>query len=277
MDIADAIILAVVQGLTEFLPVSSSGHLVIVRELLHVEEALLTFDVLVHLGTLVSVILVLWNDVKALVNAVVGIIVDIFHGCHISAAVSKDGYRKLAIMIIVASLPAAVMGIVFQPLVYVLFSSKLAVGIFLLATGTVLWLGEFFARGTAILPDLPLWKTLCIGIAQGFAIAPGFSRSGATISAGLFVGLNREDAARFSFLLSIPVILGAGILELKDISLSQFATGSRVPIIFGFITSIVSGYFAIRLVLTAIRRRKLTVFAVYTWVLGIAVIIWSIL
>lgn len=277
MDIADAIILALVQGLTEFLPVSSSGHLVIVRELLHMEEALLTFDVLLHLGTLISVILVFWDDVRALVNAAVGIIVDTFHGYGIIAAVSKDNYRRLAIMIAVASLPAAVMGIVLKSLVYTLFSSKLAVGIFLVATGTVLWLSEFSTGNRVRLSDLTLGKALCIGIAQGFAIAPGFSRSGATISTGILVGLPKEDAARFSFLLSIPVILGAGILELKDISLSGFAITSRVAVIFGFITSIVSGYLAIHLVLTAIRQRKLTIFAVYTWVLGIAVIIWSIL
>ena len=277
MDIKSAVILAVVQGLTEFLPVSSSGHLVIVRELLHVEEALLSFDVLMHLGTLISVFLVFREDVKALINATVGIAVDIFHGGCIRSAVSKDGYRKVAIFIIIASVPAAVMGMVFKPLVYMLFSSKLAVGIFLVATGTVLWLGEFFSKGRIRPADLTLWKALCIGIAQGFAIAPGFSRSGATISTGLFVGLCKEDAARFSFLLSIPVILGAGILELKDVDALRFAIASRVPILLAFIASIASGYLAIRLVLTAVKRRKLTVFAVYTWILGIAVIIWSVI
>lgn len=277
MDIANAVILAIVQGLTEFLPVSSSGHLVIARQLLHVEEALLTFDILVHLGTLISVVLVFWNDVKALIIAVVGIIGDVFHGCRIGAAILKDDYRRLASFIIVASVPAAIMGMALKSIVYTLFSSKLAVGIFLLATGTVLWLGESFSKSHVRLSDLTLGKALCIGIAQGFAIAPGFSRSGATISAGLLVGLPKEDAARFSFLLSIPVILGAGILELKDIGTSQLAIGSRLPVIFGFIASIISGYLAIHLVLAAIRQRKLTVFAVYTWILGISVIIWSVL
>lgn len=276
MDIKSAVILAVVQGLTEFLPVSSSGHLVIVRELLHVEEALLSFDVLMHLGTLISVLLVLREDVKALVNAAAGIVVDIFRGVCLKSAVSKDGYRKLAIFIIIASLPAAVMGMIFKPLVYMLFSSKLAVGIFLLATGTVLWFGEFSSRSRTRSADLTLWKALCIGTAQGFAIAPGFSRSGATISTGLLVGLCKEDAARFSFLLSIPVILGAGILELRDVDALRFGIGSGVPILLAFMASIISGYLAIRLVLTAIKQSKLTIFAVYTWILGIAVIIWSV-
>lgn len=276
MDVGSAVVLAVVQGLTEFLPVSSSGHLVIVRELLHTKEALVTFDVLVHLGTLISVFLVFWDDVKALVSAAYGIVIDIFHGCHIKTAVSKDAYRRLAWLIILSSVPAAVMGIMLKPLVYALFSSKLAVGVFLLATGTVLWLGELLSRSSIELSGLTLWKALCIGIAQGFAVAPGFSRSGATISAGLLVGLRREDAARFSFLLSIPVILGAGILELREIGASQFVTSSPVSVILGFVTSIISGYLAIRLMLAAVRQRKLTVFAVYTWILGLAVIIWSV-
>ncbi|NLJ59434.1 MAG: undecaprenyl-diphosphate phosphatase [Firmicutes bacterium] len=277
MDIASAVILAIVQGLTEFLPVSSSGHLVIARQLLHMDEALLTFDILVHLGTLISVVLVFWNDVKALIGAAVGIIVDILRGCGIKAAILKDDYRRLALFIIIASVPAAIMGMALKSIVYTLFSSTLAVGIFLLATGTVLWLGELFSRSRVRLPDLTLGKALCIGVAQGFAIAPGFSRSGATISAGLLMGLSKEDAARFSFLLSIPVILGAGILELRDISMLQLAAGSRIPVILGFITSIVSGYVAIHLVLAAVRQHKLTVFAIYTWILGISVIIWSIL
>ncbi|NLB74196.1 MAG: undecaprenyl-diphosphate phosphatase [Firmicutes bacterium] len=276
MDIRSAVLLAVVQGLTEFLPVSSSGHLVIVRELLHVEEALLSFDVLVHLGTLISVLLVFREDVKALVCASVGIIVDVFRGVSIRSAIMKDGYRKIAVSIIIASVPAAVMGMVFKPLVYMLFSSKLAVGVFLVATGTVLWLGEYSSRSRIEPAGLTVWKSLCIGIAQGFAIAPGFSRSGATISTGLFVGLSKEDAARFSFLLSIPVILGAGLLELRDVDALGFVTGSRVPILLAFIASIVSGYLAIRLVLTVVKRRRLTIFAVYTWILGMAVIIWSV-
>lgn len=276
MDIKNAVILAVIQGLTEFLPVSSSGHLVIVRELLHVEEAVLSFDILMHLGTLVSVLLVFREDVKALINAVAGIVVDIFRGDCIRSAVSKDSYRKVAIFIIIASAPAAVMGMVLKPFVYMLFSSKLAVGIFLIATGTVLWLGEYSSRSRIEPAGLTVWKSLCIGIAQGFAIAPGFSRSGATISTGLFVGLSKEDAARFSFLLSIPVILGAGLLELRDVDALGFVTGSRVPILLAFIASIVSGYLAIRLVLTVVKRRRLTIFAVYTWILGMAVIIWSV-
>ncbi len=277
MDIANAIILAVVQGLTEFLPVSSSGHLVIFRELLNAQEALLTFDIVVHLGTLVAVFLVFWNDVRALVSAAVGIIVDILHGDGIKAAVTKDDYRKVVCLIIAASFPTAIMGVAFQPFVVSLFSSRLAVGISLVATGTALWLGEFFSESRFRFFDLTWLKALCIGVAQGFAIIPGFSRSGATISAGLLLGLHREDAARFSFLLSIPVILGAGVLELKNLVTSQLTMSSSAPFVLGFITSIVSGYLAIRLVLTVIRQRKLTMFAVYTWVLGIIVIIWSLI
>ncbi|HCD41806.1 MAG: undecaprenyl-diphosphate phosphatase [Bacillota bacterium] len=277
MDIKSALALAVVQGLTEFLPVSSSGHLVIVRELLHVEEALISFDVLVHLGTLVSVLLVFREDVKALISAALDMIGDVVHGTSMKDAVSKSFYRKVAVYIVVGSVPAAIMGFLARPLVYMLFSSKLAVGIFLIATGTVLRLGEIVSKNRAEPAELTLWRALAIGIAQGFAIVPGFSRSGATISTGLFVGLGKEDAARFSFLLSIPVVLGAGLLELKEIGALGFASGSGFAVLSAFAASVISGYLAINLVLKAVKAGKLTVFSIYTWVLGISVIIWSLI
>ena len=277
MDIKSALALAVVQGLTEFLPVSSSGHLVIVRELLHVEEALISFDVLVHLGTLVSVLLVFREDVKALISAALDMIGDVVHGTSMKDAVSKSFYRIVAVYIVVGSVPAAIMGFLARPLVYMLFSSKLAVGIFLIATGTVLRLGEIVSKNRAEPAELTLWRALAIGIAQGFAIVPGFSRSGATISTGLFVGLGKEDAARFSFLLSIPVVLGAGLLELKEIGALGFASGSGFAVLSAFAASVISGYLAINLVLKAVKAGKLTVFSIYTWVLGISVIIWSLI
>lgn len=276
MDIAKSIILSVVQGLTEFLPVSSSGHLVIVRELINMDEGLVTFDILLHLGTLISVFIVFRNEVKALIMAIIGIIYDVFRGSDIKTAVYKNHYRRLALLIIIASVPTAIMGLVFKHFIYTVFSSKQAVGIFLLATGTVIWISERVPQANIRLSNLSLWKAFGIGIAQGFAILPGFSRSGATISACLFAGLHRDDAIGFSFLLSIPTILGAGILEMKNISLLQFTMDSQLPVIIGFIASVISGYLAIKLLLTIVRRHRLTVFSVYTWVLGIIIIIWSI-
>ena len=194
---------------------SSSGHLAYFSVSFSEQtKHYLHLMFLVHLGTLVAVFLVFWDDVKALIVAAVGIIVDVLRGSGIKAAVAKDDYRKMVCLIIVGSIPAAIMGLIFQPFVVSLFSSKLAVGIFLVATGTILWLGEFFSESRFSLFDLTWLKALCIGIAQGFAMFRGFSfRSNNKLS--LLLGLHREDAARFSFLLSIPVILGAGVLELR--------------------------------------------------------------
>ncbi|MEW5865547.1 MAG: undecaprenyl-diphosphate phosphatase [Bacillota bacterium] len=275
MDVLKAIVLGAVQGLTEFLPVSSSGHLAIAREILKAPEALVTFDVLVHLGTLIAVVVVFKKDIGSLIAAAIGIVEDLIRGTSSALTVSRDEHRRLVLLIVVASIPTAIMGAALEPVVRSLFASRFAVGIFLVATGTVLWLAERASEGRVRLHELDTVSALWIGIAQGLAIAPGFSRSGATISAGRFFGLRRDDAARFSFLLSIPVILGAGVFELPDLIRVGISRGFAAPFIAGALASVVSGYVAIHLVFSAIRKRRFKVFAVYTWLVGLAVIIWA--
>ncbi|NLG80219.1 MAG: undecaprenyl-diphosphate phosphatase [Firmicutes bacterium] len=277
MDVVKAVVLGMVQGLTEFLPVSSSGHLVIAREILKTQEALLSFDVLVHLGTLVAVVLVFRHDVARLVSAAVGIAADVARGTGLGKAISRDDWRKAVFLIIVASVPTALMGLALEPVVQRLFTSRLAVGIFLVATGLVLWLADRVSTGRIPLGCLGPFGAFCIGVAQGLAVVPGFSRSGATIGTGLLFGLRRDDAARFSFLLSIPVILGASALELPDLVRTGLAKGFAAPFLGGAVASIVSGYVAIHLVFSALRRRRFMVFAIYTWIVGAAVIAWALL
>lgn len=277
MDVVKAVVLGMVQGLTEFLPVSSSGHLVIVREILKAQEALLSFDVLVHLGTLAAVVLVFRRDVARLVSAAVGVAADVARGTGLGKAISRDDWRKMVFLIIVASIPTAIMGLALEPVVQQLFTSRLAVGIFLVATGLVLWLADRVSAGRIPLGSLGPFGAFCIGVAQGLAVVPGFSRSGATISTGLLFGLRRDDAARFSFLLSIPVILGASALELPDLVRAGLAKGFAAPFLAGAAASIVSGYVAIHLVFSALRRRRFMVFAIYTWIVGAAVIAWAFL
>ncbi|MEW6105687.1 MAG: undecaprenyl-diphosphate phosphatase [Bacillota bacterium] len=277
MDVVKAVVLGMVQGLTEFLPVSSSGHLVIAREILKAQEALLSFDVLVHLGTLAAVVLVFRRDVARLVSAAVGVAADVARGTGLGKAISRDDWRKMVFLIIVASIPTAIMGLALEPVVQRLFTSRLAVGIFLVATGLVLWLADRVSAGRIPLGRLGPFGAFCIGVAQGLAVVPGFSRSGATISTGLLFGLRRDDAARFSFLLSIPVILGASALELPDLVRAGLAKGFAAPFLAGAAASIVSGYVAIHLVFSALRRRRFMVFAIYTWIVGAAVIAWAFL
>ncbi|MEW6228333.1 MAG: undecaprenyl-diphosphate phosphatase [Bacillota bacterium] len=275
MDVLKAIVLGAVQGLTEFLPVSSSGHLAIAREILKAPEALVTFDVLVHLGTLVAVVVAFRKDVGSLVAAATGIVEDVVRRTSLVPTLSRNEHRRLVLLIVLASVPTAIMGAALEPAVRGLFASRLAVGIFLVATGTVLWLAERASEGRVRLRELGAVSAFCIGVAQGLAIAPGFSRSGVTISAGRFFGLRRDDAARFSFLLSIPVILGAGVFELPDLIRMGISRGFAAPFIAGALASVVSGYVAIHLVFSAIRKRRFKVFAVYTWLVGLAVIIWT--
>ncbi|MDI7248280.1 MAG: undecaprenyl-diphosphatase UppP [Bacillota bacterium] len=277
MDVVKAVVLGMVQGLTEFLPVSSSGHLVIVREILNAPEALLSFDILVHLGTVAAVIVVFWRDVVRLVVAAADIVRDVARGTGLGKAVSRDDMRRTVVLIVVASVPTALMGLALEPVVRGLFASKLAVGVFLVATGLVLWFADRAGSGRVPLGKLGTLGAFCVGVAQGLAVAPGFSRSGATISTGLFFGLRREDAARFSFLLSIPVILGASLLELPDLVRTGLAMGFAAPFLAGALASVVSGYVAIHLVLSALRRRRFMVFAAYTWVVGASVVAWALL
>ncbi len=276
MDVVKAVILGAVQGLTEFLPVSSSGHLVIAREILNAPEALLSFDVLVHLGTAVAVLLVFRRDVARLLAAAIAIVSDVARGTGLARAFSRDETRRTVLLIVVASVPTALMGLALEPLVRGLFTSKLAVGVFLVVTGLVLWLADRAGTGRVPLSRLGAAGAFCIGVAQGLAVAPGFSRSGATISTGLLFGLRRDDAARFSFLLSIPVILGASALELPDLVRMGLAKGFAAPFLAGAIASIISGYVAIHLVFSALRKRRFMVFAVYTWLASAAVIAWAL-
>lgn len=275
VDVLKAIVLGAVQGLTEFLPVSSSGHLAIAREILKAPEALVTFDVLVHLGTLIAVVVAFRRDVGSLVAAAAGIVEDLVRGTSRASVFFRNEHRRLLLLIAAASVPTAIMGAALEPVVRSLFASSSAVGVFLVATGTVLWLAETASEGRVRLRELGAVSAFCIGVAQGLAIAPGFSRSGVTISAGRFFGLRRDDAARFSFLLSIPVIAGAGIFEMPSLVRMGVSRGFAAPFIAGALASVVSGYVAIHLVLSAIRRRRFRVFAVYTWLIGLTLIIWT--
>ncbi|MGE5586945.1 MAG: undecaprenyl-diphosphate phosphatase [Clostridia bacterium] len=277
MDVVKAVVLGMVQGLTEFLPVSSSGHLVIAREILKAREALVSFDVLVHLGTLVSVVVVLRREVARVVAAAIGIARDVARGTSLGKAVSRDDWRRTVSLIVVASVPTAFIGLALEPAVERLFASKFAVGAFLVATGLVLWIGDRVNAGETPLGRLGPLGALCVGVAQGLAVAPGFSRSGATISTCLLLGLRRDDAARFSFLLSIPVILGASVLELPDLVKVGLTKGFAAPFLAGAAASVVSGYVAIHLVFSALRRGRFMVFAVYTWLVGAAVMAWALL
>jgi len=254
MEIIKVIILGIIQGITEFLPVSSSGHLVLFQHLLDVEGAL-TLDVFLHFGTLLAVVIVYLDDIKGIITF-------------------RDEYRKLTIYIILGSVPAGVIGILFEDLFERLFSTVTVVGFMLLLTGLLLWLSDRVGKEERDLKEMNLSDAVVIGFAQAFAIIPGISRSGSTIVGGLFKGLNRKLAAKYSFLLSIPVIAGATLLKVKDI-VSGGLDADLLQLAVGTCSSLISGYFAIKLLLKLIDQEKLSLFAYYRWGLGILVILFT--
>ncbi len=259
MTILTAFLLGLVQGLTEFLPVSSSGHLVVLQSFFPGfagEE--LAFDVILHLGTLVAVVVYFRRDLLALTGA-------------LRPGAAGQRPRRLFYWIVLATIPTGLIGWWGQDFFRSLFGVPRLVGIMLLVTALLLWLADRIQTGERKQPDCGWWRSSVIGFAQGLAILPGISRSGATIAAGMFVGLQRVEAARFSFLISIPAILGATLLDLRAIT--ELSGQAALPLLTGFLTSLLAGYAALDLLMHLVGRGKLTYFAVYCVVIGIGVIV----
>ena len=266
MDIIQAIILGIVQGLTEFLPVSSSAHLVFVPEILKVQSSLV-FDTILHVGSLVAVVIYFWKDIIHMLTSFFSSLMDIPRR-QFREGIKEDKFKKLAWFVIIGTIPAGLAGVLFKDFFEGLFNDVFIVGFFLIITGFLLWGSEMMSRrvdNKTSLKEMSVKNSILIGIAQAFAIAPGISRSGATISAGLFLGIERELAARYSFLLSIPAILGAALVQVKDIS--SIDVGTAV-IIAGFLAAAVTGYIAIKIVLKLIQEKNLLIFAYYCWIIG---------
>ena len=266
MDIFQAIILGLLQGATEFLPVSSSGHLVLVPWLLGWEKASLTFDTTVHLGTLVAVLIYFRGDIWRIIQ---GVLVTLRE----RNFTHTEG--RLGWLILLGSVPAAVLGLLFEDFFEQLFGSPALVSVLLLVTGLILLLSERISQRAdstgrvRSLDGLGVKDSLLIGLAQAGAIAPGISRSGATIAAGLGLNINREAAARFSFLLALPIILGAGLLKLKDALELGLSGNELTALLVGFVVAAVSGYSCIALLLAYIRRHSLMIFTIYCWSFGL--------
>ncbi|HMK54163.1 MAG TPA: undecaprenyl-diphosphatase UppP [Methanobacteriaceae archaeon] len=272
MNIIQAIILGMVQGLTEFLPVSSSAHLVLVPDLMGVKSSL-SFDTLLHLGTLIAVVSYFWSDIIAIIKSFFSSLVDLTRG-KFKEEIKTDPFKRLSWLVIVGTIPAGLMGILLKHQFETLFSSVIAVGVFLIITGFILWGAERMPKGNKEVKEMSFTNSLIVGIAQGCAIAPGISRSGATIATGLFLGFDRETAARYSFLLSIPAILGAALVQAKDLT-TGFDVSAGV-FIAGLLSSIIFGYLAVRFMMGYIKKHSLVLFAYYCWIVGAAALIWKL-
>ena len=274
MDLFQAFILGVVQGATEYLPVSSSGHLVLVPWLFGFDKGSFIFDILVQLGTLLAVVVYFRADLIAVAAAMVRGLV--------AKQPLKEPMSRLGWFVGLASVPAAVIGVLFKDDFERTFSSSRAALSFLLLTAFLLVLGEVASRRLRALEDqrdekaLTWLDAVVIGLAQSVALFPGVSRSGSTISAGMLMGLDRAAAAKFSFLMSIPVMVGAGLLAIKDLVENAGALAALGPAIaVGFVTSAVTGFICIHWFMGFLKRQSLLWFAAYCALVGTAGLIYS--
>ncbi len=231
--------LGIVQGLTEFLPISSSAHLILVPSYFHWTDPGLAFDVALHLGTLLGVVVYFWRDLVRI-------------------------QRRLVGQLLLATIPGAIAGLLLEHKAETVFRDPLLIGLTLISMGLALLIADWFLGGMKTLDDMSAGAALALGVAQSAALIPGVSRSGVTITLALALGFRRTEAARFSFLMSIPVIAGAGLLKFHEILGAPDKLGLSV----GFVAAAVSGFFAIWVLLRYVQNHRYTPFVLYRWALG---------
>ncbi|MHB9003802.1 MAG: undecaprenyl-diphosphate phosphatase [Coriobacteriia bacterium] len=273
MAFVQAIVLGITQGITEFLPISSDGHLILMPALLGWERFGLGFDVVLHLGTLVATIAYFRTDLWHMTTAI------------LTKTEAKAHDRRIAWFVVLGTIPSVVIALSFESMVDRVETLSMAtqvqiVGVFLLVTAALLGGSELMAKkmlrkgAPQAAHEIPLWKALAIGTAQGFAVAPGLSRSGTTIAAGVALGMDREQAARFSFLLSVPIVAAA---TAKKVLLDVILEGGSLPplgvTVLGVVTTTIVGYGAISFLLPFVRKHSLGYFSAYTALLGAGILV----
>jgi undecaprenyl-diphosphatase len=268
-----AALLGVIQGLTEFLPISSSGHLVLFQNLFGLTEPEIYFDVCLHVGTLTAICVYFSKDLREIASTIFSVSTWSVGRRGLYESLRQKPEIRLLWFILMGSVPTAFLGLLFRPIAPKVFSSVQLVGIMLFVTGLLLWLTRRLKSGERNAEQFTIWDALCIGIIQGLAIFPGISRSGATIAVGLFRGLDRETAARYSFLLSIPAVLGAMILELAQTPSSDFPPFGVV--LLGSLIAAVVGYAALRVLIHLVKKGELYAFAPYCWFVGAIAVVGS--
>ena len=245
------IILGIIQGLTEFLPISSTGHLVLFRQLFGLQEAGLLFDTMLHFGTLIAVVIVFWPEILQLL---------------------RNPFGKLARLLVVGTIPTAVIGLTFEDFFEEISKTGMTIGYEFLATGLIIWAVESMRKGKRSFEQINYTDALIIGTLQGAAILPAISRSGLTIAGALMRGIERGEAARFSFLLSLPAILGGVVLQTKKLVEGPVESIALIPMLIGTMFAAIAGYFAIRWMLKIISTGSMKGFAVYVWLLGAVIL-----
>lgn len=270
MTIFDSVILGLIQGLTEFIPVSSSGHLLLARHLLGLPTVgTISFDAILQFATGLSLICYFWNDIKNLIVALINLIL---------GKKTDNQYGKLVLPLIVATIPAIVVGLFLEKYMDTVFRESLTLVAGTLIAGAILFfIAEKFAKRKAVENNqsgsVSIGKSLVVGLFQCLALVPGFSRSGSTISGGLIAGLNRELAARFSFLLSIPIIFGSGLKKFLDISASGELATIELQLFIAGIVAFVSGLLAVHFLIKFLKNHSLNWFGVYRIILAVIILL----
>ena len=262
MHIISSIILGIVEGATEFVPISSSGHLIIARDLLGWNgPGGLTFDAILQLATALALVVYFWKDIWRLIKSFVSLL---------SGKLVEQKDKVIIFAIILGTIPAVIGGLFLEKQMETIFRSAELVAWILIVGSIVMYFAEKFATKNK---ELTAWKGFWVGLFQCLALVPGFSRSGATISGGLFLGLNREEAARFSFLLSIPIILGSGAKKLLEISHTGLGGVSGLELFVGSLMAFIVGLLAIGFLMKYLKNHTLKLFVWYRVILAVVVLL----
>lgn len=290
MNLLESIIMGFIQGVTEFLPVSSSGHLAIFKQLFGMKDAGITFDVLLHVGTLVAVFVAFWKDIWELIVNGIGILIDVFKNIGTFfynfsrrrlltekkrryIEILNTPYRRFVMLVIVTTIPTGVMGVLFDDMIENASKALIIPGICLIITGILLLIADNMPSGDKDETNVSYTNAFVVGVCQGMATLPGISRSGTTITACLVSKMDKSFAVKYSFIMSIPVILGAAILEVPDLSKEVTSGGDVFSYIIGTIVAAVVGYICIKTMLNVVRKQKFKGFAYYCFIMGAVSII----
>ena len=281
MSLLQAIIMGIIQGATEFLPVSSSGHLALFKILFHVNtDTGLMFDVMLHLGTLIAIFAVYYKDIIRMVVEAFKIIRDVFINIvrffrnkfgkeeNEYLKIVTNGYRKFVLLVIVSTIPTGIIGLVASDFVEMASEILLIPGICLIITSILLFISDRIQGGNKGPKNVSYTNGFIIGICQGIATLPGLSRSGTTIAACLISGFDRRFAVKYSFIMSIPAVLGAAILELKDFSTAALSGTEILYYVIGMAVAAIVGYICIKTMLVIVRNKKFTIFSIYCLIIG---------
>ncbi|WP_096894178.1 undecaprenyl-diphosphate phosphatase [Candidatus Scalindua japonica] len=269
-----SIILGLIQGLTEFLPISSSGHLVIVENLLNMETQGVVWEIALHFSTLLAIFGVFYKDIFSILKSACLSFKKLFSGESIINIFNNDPDTRIFLLIIIGTIPTVLIAFFFRNSFESLFNKPGVAGYMLILTGTLLWFTKYNLRRKSNKEHLGIFDALIIGTVQGLAITPGISRSGSTIATATYRGIDRETSARFSFLLVIPVILGAMTMMAKETI--TLKSDEMLFLVIGSVVAGITGYISLRILMRIVTNGKLHLFSYYCWSVGLFVIIYFI-